>query len=130
MQTTRESEQEHTPMDLLINYREKFNENDILKNYKIGQHIDFYYMDETLINAVARQNREVEEQVIAEPEDAEPEDVEPEQTSQEVQTFCIYDEVCSEKKMCGDCALDYYERTHYEEEWENFKMDRRIDYNE
>ena len=36
-------------------------------------------------------------------------------------TRCIYDEICSEKKLCGDCAADQYDREQYEEAWENFK---------
>ena len=47
-------------MDLLrINYREKFSENQNLKNYNIAHCLDFYYMDDFLI---ADAKREMEEQ--------------------------------------------------------------------
>ncbi len=36
-------------------------------------------------------------------------------------TKCIYDEICSEKKLCGDCGMDQYDREQYEEGWENFQ---------
>jgi hypothetical protein len=38
-------------------------------------------------------------------------------------TKCIYDEICSEDKMCGDCSTDMYERDKYEEDYENYKID-------
>lgn len=39
---------------------------------------------------------------------------------------CPYNEVCSEEKICGDCAMDAYEREQYEKACENFKLDRKI----
>lgn len=126
-----------------INYREKFSENPNVKNYILFPHIDFYYMDESLINATEAQNTEVEEQPeeqTSQEEDAEVRAVEVQVVEEqaveeqpievqavEVQTFCIYDEVCSDKKMCGDCAAYEYERIQYEEAWENFKMDNRME---
>ena len=38
-------------------------------------------------------------------------------------TKCIYDEICSKDKMCGDCSTDMYERDKYEEDYENYKLD-------
>ena len=40
---------------------------------------------------------------------------------------CIYDEVCSKEKICGDCAADEFESQRNEEAWENFKLDRKIE---
>ena len=40
---------------------------------------------------------------------------------------CIYDEVCSREKMCGDCAADEFESQRNEEAWENFRLDRKIE---
>ena len=40
---------------------------------------------------------------------------------------CIYDEICSKNKMCGDCAADEYDREQYEEAYENFKLDQKLD---
>jgi len=40
---------------------------------------------------------------------------------------CIYDEICSKNKLCGDCAADEYEREQYEEAYENFKLDQKLD---
>ena len=40
---------------------------------------------------------------------------------------CIYGEICSEKKLCGDCARDEYERDQYDEEYKNFKIDCLIE---
>lgn len=45
-------------------------------------------------------------------------------------TYCKYDEPCCEKKLCGDCAADEFESQRNEEAWENFKLDRRIVYDE
>ena len=39
---------------------------------------------------------------------------------------CIYDEICSKDKLCGDCSTDEYEREKYEEDYENFKLDTKI----
>jgi len=39
---------------------------------------------------------------------------------------CIYDEICSRAKMCGDCAADEFESERNEEVWKNFKIDRKI----
>ena len=39
---------------------------------------------------------------------------------------CPYNEVCSKEKICGDCAMDVYEREQYEKACENFKLDRKI----
>jgi hypothetical protein len=36
-------------------------------------------------------------------------------------TRCIYHEICSKKKMCGDCAADEYDREQYEEALANFR---------
>ena len=129
MQTAREEEEaliadEKLLMELSrIVYREKFSDNSNVKNYKIAHHIDFYYMDEDLINATEAENTEPEEHVeeqtsqefAAEVQSAEVQPV-------EVQPFCIYDEVCSEKKMCGNCAAYEYERIQYEEAWERRSM--------
>jgi hypothetical protein len=41
-------------------------------------------------------------------------------------TRCIYDEICSKNKLCGDCSADEYERDKYEEDYENFKLDTQI----
>jgi len=41
-------------------------------------------------------------------------------------TRCIYDEICSKNKLCGDCAADLYESEQYEEAVENFKLDRKM----
>ncbi len=41
-------------------------------------------------------------------------------------TKCIYDEICSKDKMCGDCSTDMYERDKYEEDYENYKIDCEI----
>jgi hypothetical protein len=46
---------------------------------------------------------------------------EPKKVVDKAITRCIYDEICSKKKMCGDCAADEYDREQYEEAWENFK---------
>ena len=40
---------------------------------------------------------------------------------------CIYDEICSRTKMCGDCAADEFESQRNEEAWENFKIDRKME---
>jgi len=48
------------------------------------------------------------------------------QTNETV-TRCIYDEVCSREKMCGDCAADEFESQRNEEAWENFRLDRKIE---
>jgi hypothetical protein len=40
---------------------------------------------------------------------------------------CIYDEVCSKEKLCGDCAADEFESQQNEETWENFRLDRKIE---
>jgi hypothetical protein len=40
---------------------------------------------------------------------------------------CIYDEICSKEKMCGDCAMDLYEQEKHEEWVENSKLDRKMD---
>ena len=104
-----------------INYREKFSENPNVKNYILFHHLDFYYMDESLINTAAAENTEPAEEQASQEDAAEVQPV-------EEQTFCIYEEVCSDKKMCGDCAAYEYERIQYEAAWENFKMDRKMDY--
>lgn len=36
-------------------------------------------------------------------------------------TICIYDEICSKKKLCGDCAADQYDMEKYEEGMENYQ---------
>ena len=46
--------------------------------------------------------------------------------AEEQQSTCIYDELCSAKKMCGDCCADTFERERDEQCWENFKMDRKF----
>jgi hypothetical protein len=46
---------------------------------------------------------------------------EPKKVVDKAITRCIYDEICSKKKMCGDCAADQYDREQYEEALENFK---------
>jgi hypothetical protein len=119
VQTTEEKaliEDEKLLMDLSrIVYREKISENPNVKNYNIAHYSDFYYMDQHLINAAAQQT--------AEKQAAEASTVQ--EALEEVQTFCKYDEVCSQQKMCGDCAIDKYERVQYEEGWENFKVDNK-----
>jgi len=56
--------------------------------------------------------------------DAKPTD----ESSQSTQIIkCIYDEICSEDKMCGDCSMDMYERDKYEEDYENYKLDCKMD---
>jgi hypothetical protein len=37
-----------------------------------------------------------------------------------------YNELCNKKKLCGDCALDDYERKQYEEAVSNFNLDRKM----
>jgi len=44
----------------------------------------------------------------------------------EEQSTCIYNEICSSQKMCGDCCADDFERERNEQCWENFKLDRKI----
>ena len=80
-----------------IIYRETFNDNSNLKNYKITSLNEFYYREENSINVQADLAEE--------------------------QTFCHYDEICSRQKLCGDCAADEYEQNQYEEDWENYKID-------
>ena len=46
---------------------------------------------------------------------------EPKPIKDEAITKCIYDEICSKTKLCGDCAMDQYEREQYEEAWENYR---------
>ena len=41
-------------------------------------------------------------------------------------TRCIYDEICSKEKMCGDCAMDKYEEERQEEAVEKFNIDRKM----
>jgi len=41
-------------------------------------------------------------------------------------TRCKYDEICSKYKLCGDCSADLYESEQYEEELENFNLDRKM----
>jgi hypothetical protein len=48
------------------------------------------------------------------------------QTNQTI-SRCVYDEVCSREKMCGDCAADEFESQRNEEAWENFRLDRKIE---
>jgi hypothetical protein len=45
----------------------------------------------------------------------------------EVITMCHYNETCSKKKLCGDCAADEYERDTYEEALENYNLDRKME---
>ena len=112
-------EDEKLLMDLSrIVYREKISDNPNVKNYNIAHYSDFYYMDQHLINAAAQQT--AEEQPAEEPDASTVQEA-----LEEAQTFCKYDEVCSQQKMCGDCALDEYERLQYEQGWENFKMDKK-----
>ena len=40
--------------------------------------------------------------------------------------LCIYNEICSKNKLCGDCGMDQYDREHYEEAVENFNLDRKM----
>ena len=94
-----------------IIYRETFNDNSNLKNYKITSLNEFYYREESLINATEDQAKQVQEA----------EDLA--KDSAEEQTFCHYDEICSRQKLCGDCAADEYEQDQYEEDWENYKID-------
>jgi hypothetical protein len=46
--------------------------------------------------------------------------------STKVITRCIYNEICSKDKLCGDCAVDLYESEQYEEAVENFNLDRKM----
>ena len=39
---------------------------------------------------------------------------------------CIYDEICSKDKPCGDCAADLFDREQYEEAVEHFNLDRKM----
>jgi len=39
---------------------------------------------------------------------------------------CIYGEICSKNKLCGDCSTDEYEREQCEEAYENFKLDTQM----
>ena len=48
-----------------------------------------------------------------------------EQPTTPVADKCIYDEVCSKAKLCGDCGMDQYERELYEKAVENFNLDRK-----
>ena len=41
-------------------------------------------------------------------------------------TRCVYNEICSKDKLCGDCGMDLYESEQYEEAVENFNIDRKM----
>lgn len=41
-------------------------------------------------------------------------------------TRCIYNEICSKDKLCGDCGMDLYESEQYEEAVEKFNLDRKM----
>ena len=40
---------------------------------------------------------------------------------------CIYDEICSKHKLCGDCATDEFQREQYEEDYANFILDMKME---
>jgi hypothetical protein len=42
---------------------------------------------------------------------------------------CIYNEICSKDKLCGDCGIDLYESDQYEAAVENFNLDRKMKLN-
>ena len=39
---------------------------------------------------------------------------------------CMYSEICSKNKMCGDCCADDYDREMSEKFWEKFNIDRKM----
>lgn len=39
---------------------------------------------------------------------------------------CIYNEICSEGKMCGDCCADSYDRELSDKFLVEFKIDRQM----
>lgn len=49
---------------------------------------------------------------------------------EEAITTCIYNEICSKKKPCGDCAADQYDREQYEELCEQYKLDQKMELQE
>ena len=51
-------------------------------------------------------------------------------TQEEAITTCIYNEICSKKKLCGDCAADQYDREQYEELCEQYKLDQQMELQE
>ena len=123
---------------LRLNYREKLNEK---KNINTAHCGDFYYIKDFLVDADVSDNKKTDD---ATADDATADDAtadkatadkatadeatadeaaEPPMNEENI-TYCIYDEPCSKKKMCGDCAADQFESERSEEAWENFRMDR------
>jgi len=39
---------------------------------------------------------------------------------------CVYGEICSKTKMCGDCCADNYDREMSDNSLENFNIDRQM----
>lgn len=78
------------------------------------------------------QQDEEEQEDEQEQEQQDEEDEEDEQEQQdeyeEQNSICMYDVPCSEKKMCGDCCIDNFEREQNEEAWEKFKIE--VKYND
>lgn len=70
--------------------------------------------------------RDDKEQQDEEQQDEEQQDEE--QENEEQNSICIYDVPCSDKKMCGDCCIDNFEREQNEEAWEKFKIE--VKYND
>jgi len=57
----------------------------------------------------------------------------PKQTEKINYNTCVYGEICSKEKMCGDCCADSYDRDQYQKKkedmyrfWENFNIDRKM----
>ena len=108
---------------LRINYREKLNEK---KNINTAHCGDFYYIKDFLVDADVSDNKKTDEATADEAtadEAAHEVEAEPPMNEENI-TYCMYDEPCSKKKLCGDCAADQFESERSEEAWENFRMDR------
>jgi len=84
---------------------------DIKTKYKIG------YDDESKANEIGPNE--------IGPNEIGPNEIKTNDTKAKV-SMCIYDEICSREKMCGDCAADKFESERNEEAWKNFKIDRKI----
>jgi hypothetical protein len=39
---------------------------------------------------------------------------------------CIYDEICSKDKLCGDCAIDIYENERYAQCVAEYNLDQKM----
>ena len=129
---------------LRLNYREKLNEK---KNINTAHCGDFYYIKDFLVDADVSDNKKTDEATAdadatadkataddatadkatadkATADEATADEAAEPPMNEENITYCIYDEPCSKKKMCGDCAADQFESERSEEAWENFRMDR------